>query len=59
MTKKDYIKHAKIISKYTEEGVTFDMYSYIEDLSDTFKQDNPRFDKERFLEACYEQNTIS
>ena len=59
MTKKDYIKQAKIISKYTKTDVTFDMYSYVKDLSEVFKEDNPKFDKERFLEACYEQNTIS
>ena len=59
MTKKDYIKQAKIISKYTKTDVTFDMYSYVKDLSEVFKEDNPKFDRERFLEACYEQNTIS
>ena len=58
MTKKYYIKHAKIISRYTKPGVTFDMYSYVNELSEVFKEDNPKFDKERFLEACYEQDTI-
>jgi hypothetical protein len=59
MTRKDYVKHAKIICKYTKQGVSFDMCSYIEDLSESLKKDNPKFDKEKFLEACYEHSTIS
>lgn len=52
MTKKDYVAIAEILSDYHP----FDMENTaVGDLFDAlckyFKQDNPRFDKEKFMEA--------
>lgn len=62
MTKKDYIKLAKAISDsrdrldcepWGEEGVDV-LYAkgFIYELCTILKEDNPRFDQERFIIAC-------
>ena len=58
MTTKDYIKLAKLIKNCTVKS-TRDDYSYIgfiddfkEELCGILVSDNPRFSKEKFLEAC-------
>ena len=59
MVNKDYIKLAKQVkdSEYYEgDGVTrtgkIDKQLFIEGLCDILQEDNPRFDRERFIEAC-------
>jgi hypothetical protein len=46
MTRKHYEKIAKAISEGT------DIIVLIETLMDIFEDDNPRFDREKFLIAC-------
>jgi len=46
MTRKHYEKIAKAISKGTDIVVLVEM------LMDIFEDDNPRFDREKFLIAC-------
>ena len=52
MTKKDYIKLANLI----KEKATGNDYIFIDDLLDglctILEDDNPRFDRERFIAAC-------
>ena len=50
MTKKDYIKVAKII-KTTSLGYP-QRASLAASFASMFQEDNPRFDAERFLTAC-------
>jgi len=61
-TKKDYIKLAKaikdcrdrlMIEPWGESGVGI-IYTegFIQELCNILKDDNPRFDKEQFMEAC-------
>ena len=57
MTKKDYIKIAKIIKDSTCKDDTMllpiiNKVSLINRLSTMFKNDNNAFDKDRFLDAC-------
>jgi len=57
MTKKDYIKLAKAIKDNTltdTNGVSFisSTDGFIGELCDILQEDNPRFDRERFLTAC-------
>lgn len=57
MTKKDYIKLAELIrsSSYTPENSTIlvlDRECFIGGLCTILHYDNPRFNKERFIEAC-------
>ena len=57
MTKKDYVKIAKIIYD-NEVGIvgTHDLYlrkdNLIQDLVLYFEDDNPKFDRDTFKEAC-------
>lgn len=50
MTKKNYVQIAAILSEAGQYG---DPVDYITaELCDVFAQDNPRFDRERFIAAC-------
>lgn len=50
-TKKDYIAIAKIIKDNTHNN-NIDATQFTNYLSEYFKEDNPYFDWDRFLEAC-------
>ena len=55
MTKKDYEKFAEMIrvDKHTFDGKAFFALIVIQDqIADIFEQDSPKFDRERFYEAC-------
>ncbi len=62
MTKKDYVKFAEMV-KYNRANTgtgmdeTFAGYrvacnDFAYAMADIFKEDNPRFDRDRFLKAC-------
>ena len=55
MLEKDYIKLARVIKDCTNQAMEpafIEREPFLEQLSDILKEDNPRFDKERFIEAC-------
>lgn len=53
MTRKDYIEVAKIISKHSKgEHCRLDILK--DDFAFWFAEDNPRFNMEKFMEACNE-----
>ena len=57
MTKKDYIKIAKAINKrwrdkHNEREEYAVISSIIKELGKVFKADNPRFNSEKFRNAC-------
>lgn len=57
MTKKDYIKLARAIKTNTltdTNGVQFisSVGGFLDDLCQILEDDNPRFDRDRFLKAC-------
>ena len=55
MTKKDYIRFAKIIKDNTNMSgykIILNKDSFINDLCDVLKKDNIIFDRLRFIEAC-------
>lgn len=62
MTKKDFEAIASIISQHetdfmdcheqAESAATITRTRIAEDLADLFVEDNPRFDRDRFLAAC-------
>lgn len=61
MTKKDYIKFAAMIKGYVTMGETVPMYHprlivLAQHIADIPQDDNPRFDRERFLVACGMKN---
>jgi len=53
MTKKDYIKLAELIK---DKSTGNDAHIFVDDLLEglcaILQDDNPRFDRERFIEAC-------
>ena len=52
MTRKDYIKIAKIISDCTYNDYEFDNHKLVSELCIMFKEDNNNFDRQRFVNAC-------
>tara|TARA_Y100000310_G_scaffold336887_1_gene422580 strand:+ start:966 stop:1163 length:198 start_codon:yes stop_codon:yes gene_type:complete len=65
MTRKDYIKIAEIIKdEYQHEvarcGADVPTWSVVESIADQLAAymaaDNPRFDREKFVTACYGRN---
>lgn len=54
MTKKDYIKLAELINDQT--AIPSQQFickeAFINGLCSILKEDNPRFDRERFIAAC-------
>ena len=57
MTKKDYIKIAKLIKKQdvgiiNSPKIYMDKEEFISDLCEILKDDNPNFSKETFRRAC-------
>ena len=56
MTRKDYIKIAKIIKDNTNKKLemcnTLNKRNVINELCIMFKEDNNNFDKARFVDAC-------
>ena len=64
MTKKDYVKIAKIV-KDNSKIVVFDNGTnanivnkkiLIDELCDMFKEDNSLFSRDRFIDACYDDD---
>lgn len=55
MTRKDYIVISKILNNYVEENSTvgLEFEKLVFDFVDMFQEDNPRFNREKFLEAVY------
>lgn len=59
-TRKDFEAVAQIVQANTvpdpaagfDEGFSACAHSIASDLADYFESDNPRFDRERFMEAC-------
>ena len=56
MTKKHYEAIAEaiadVIRPYDERAVQSLVYEIIDNLADFFEQDNPKFDRQRFMESC-------
>jgi hypothetical protein len=51
MSRKDYITIAEAVAGALEMGAS-DYELLVERLSDVFERDNPKFDRERFEQAC-------
>lgn len=55
MTRKDYVKTAKILSDYYNTNpVEISEFKYLVlDFCDMFAEDNPNFNEDKFLQAIY------
>ena len=54
MTKKDYIKAAKIVQRRCAEKRA--IQPFIDSFIELFADDNPRFDREKFEKACRQKS---
>lgn len=54
-SKKDYEAIARIIKDLTTEEGDIAQGYLMEELSDYFEKDNPKFDRDKFYKACYEK----
>ena len=50
MTKKDYILISSAINKAITDGKDYKVVGYI---TDALEADNPNFDRNKFLDACF------
>jgi hypothetical protein len=52
MTRKDYVETAKILNNFVDVIDKNDFDDLIFQFSDWFTSDNPRFDEQKFYDAC-------
>lgn len=53
LMKKNYKAIAEIVDKYNAIQMDYyDFGNFVSDLATYFKEDNPNFDREKFLTAC-------
>jgi len=52
MTRKDYVETAKILQKFSHTIDSGDFQDLIFEFSEWFASDNPRFDEQKFFDAC-------
>ena len=52
MTRKDYVSTAEILKTYAEAMDLFFFEDLVNDFADMFEEDNARFNRVRFVEAC-------
>ena len=52
MTRKDYVETAKILNQFSDRIDSHDFEDLIFEFSEWFASDNPRFDEQKFFDAC-------
>ena len=55
MTRKDYKRFAQILKDSSDKGDVVLSFNLLTDLMDYFQEDNPAFDRERFLQAVEDE----
>ncbi len=55
MTRKDYIETAKILNQFANEIDSKQFQDLVFEFSEWFSADNPRFDEDKFWDACVKQ----
>ena len=59
MTRKDYIETAKILNMFANEIDSKTFQDLIFEFSELFTADNPRFDENKFWDACVKETLIN
>ncbi len=59
MTRKDYIETAKILNQFANEIDSKQFQDLIFEFSEWFASDNPRFDENKFWDACVKESLIN
>ena len=55
MTRKDYVETAKILNLFADNIDSHVFQDLIFEFSEWFSADNPRFDEDKFWDACVKQ----
>ena len=55
MTRKDYIETANILNKFANEIESKTFQDLVFEFSEWFASDNPRFDENKFWDACVKE----
>ena len=53
MTRKDYVETAKILNEFIDVIDSHVFQDLVFEFSEWFASDNPRFQEDKFSEACY------
>jgi hypothetical protein len=59
MTRKDYVETANILNRFVDKIDSKDFSDLVFEFSEWFLSDNPRFDENRFADACYKEMELS
>ena len=59
MTRKDYVETAKILNLFVDEMDSKTFQSLVFEFSEWFMSDNPRFNEDKFWEACTKEIEVS
>jgi hypothetical protein len=55
MTRKDYVETAKILNMFADNMDSHVFNDLVFEFSEWFSADNPRFDEDKFYDACTEK----
>ena len=58
MTRKDYVATSEILNKNADELGSNLLDTLTNQFIEMFEKDNPRFDADRFWEACFKENQL-
>ena len=59
MTRKDYVETAKILNLFVDEMDSQTFQSLVFEFSEWFMSDNPRFDEDKFWQACTKEIEVN
>jgi rhamnogalacturonyl hydrolase YesR len=59
MTRKDYVETAKILNLFVNEMDSKTFKDLVFEFSEWFMSDNPRFDENRFWDACTKEIEVN
>jgi hypothetical protein len=55
MTRKDYVETAKILNQFVDSIDSHVFQDLVFEFSEWFSSDNPRFDENKFWDACVKE----
>ena len=58
MTRKDYVETASILNKFIDRIESHEFTHLVFEFSEWFASDNPRFDEQRFFDACMKDSAL-
>jgi hypothetical protein len=59
MTRKDYVETAKILNLFVDEMDSKTFKDLVFEFSEWFASDNPRFDENKFWDACTKEIEVN